>query len=213
MNIITVIDYDCGNLFSVSRAIEKAGARVNLTRDADIIANAERVILPGVGAFGAARKALDVCGLIDPIRRFAATGRPFLGICLGMQLLFDSSEEFGAHKGLGLIQGSVRAIPRQRDDGGIRRIPNIGWCPINQPSAARWQGSILDRSTDAKYMYFVHSFVGVPSDRKDILATVEYDGAELCAAVSRDNVTGLQFHPEKSGADGLALIETFVNGG
>ena len=211
MTDVTVIDYDCGNLFSVSRAIEISGRSFELTSDPEKIANADRLILPGVGAFGSARATLDARGLVAPIHAFVKTGRPFLGICLGMQLLFDSSEEFGAHDGLGLIPGKVAAIPSLRDDGTHRRIPNIGWCPITPPSTARWQSTMLRDLTPGAYMYFVHSFVGVPSAPDDILAVASYDSLELCAAVSHDNVTGVQFHPEKSAAEGLALINTFVH--
>lgn len=211
MTDVTVIDYDCGNLFSVCRAIEISGRSFELTSDPEKIANADRLILPGVGAFGSARAALDARDLAAPIHAFVKTGNPFLGICLGMQLLFDSSEEFGTHEGLGLIAGKVSAIPSLRDDGTHRRIPNIGWCPITPPNNDRWQSTMMrDLAPDA-YMYFVHSFVGVPSASDDTLAVVRYDGLELCAAVSHENVTGVQFHPEKSATEGLALINTFVH--
>ena len=211
MTDVTIIDYDCGNLFSVSRAVEISNRSFELTSDPEKIARAERLILPGVGAFGSARAALDMRGLVAPIHAFVKTGRPFLGICLGMQLLFDSSEEFGAYQGLGLIPGKVAAITSERNDGTHRRIPNIGWCPITPPSGDRWQSTMLRDLAPGAFMYFVHSFVGVPSAPVDILAVAEYDGLELCAAVSNDNVTGVQFHPEKSAAEGLALINTFVH--
>ena len=211
MTDVTVIDYDCGNLFSVSRAIEISGRSFELTSDPDKIANADRLILPGVGAFGSARAALDQRGLDAPIHAFVKTGKPFLGICLGMQLLFDSSEEFGAHDGLGLIPGKVASIPSLREDGTHRRIPNIGWCPITPPSTSRWQSTMLHDLAPGAYMYFVHSFVGMPSTPDDALAVAQYDGLELCAAVSHENVTGVQFHPEKSATKGLALLNTFVH--
>ena len=211
MTDVTIIDYDCGNLFSVSRAIEISGRSFELTSDPDKIANADRLILPGVGAFGSARVALDHRGLDAPIHAFVKTGKPFLGICLGMQLLFDSSEEFGAHEGLGLIAGKVAAIPSMRDDGTHRRIPNIGWCPITPPSADRWKATMLRDLAPSAYMYFVHSFAGVPSASISTLAVAQYDGLEICAAVSHENVTGVQFHPEKSATEGLALINTFVH--
>ena len=211
MTDVTIIDYDCGNLFSVSRAIEISGRSFELTSDPDKIAKADRLILPGVGAFGSARAALDRRGLDAPIHAFVKAGNPFLGICLGMQLLFDSSEEFGAHEGLGLIAGKVAAIPSMRDDGTHRRIPNIGWCPITPPSADRWKATMLRDLAPGAYMYFVHSFAGVPSASLSTLAVAQYDGLELCAAVSHENITGVQFHPEKSATEGLALINTFVH--
>jgi glutamine amidotransferase len=210
MSDVTIIDYDCGNLFSVSRAIEISGQSFELTSDPEKIASADRLILPGVGAFGSARGALDELGLVAPINSFVKTGKPLLGICLGMQLLFDSSEEFGFHRGLGLIPGKVIAIPKGRDDGTHRRIPNIGWCSIIQPRSDSWETTVLHDTVPGAYMYFVHSYVGLPNNADDILAFTQYDGLELCAAVSHENVTGVQFHPEKSAAIGLALINTFV---
>ena len=208
MTDVTVIDYDCGNLFSVCRAIEMSGRSFELTSDPEKITTADRLILPGVGAFGSARAALDKRGLIAPIHAFVKTGKPFLGICLGMQLLFDSSEEFGAHEGLGLIPGKVAAIPSRRDDGTHRRIPNIGWCPITPPSVNRWQSTVLRDTDPGAYMYFVHSFVGMPDDQGDILAVAQYDGLELCAAVSRDNVIGVQFHPPRAVAQKVCPVKT-----
>jgi glutamine amidotransferase len=210
MSSVTIIDYDCGNLFSVSRAIELSGKSFELTSDPDKIAFADRLILPGVGAFGSACKALEDRGIIESIHSFVKTGKPFLGICLGMQLLFDSSEEFGSHLGLGLIPGKVTAIPSTRVDGLHRRIPNIGWCSLNKPRSNSWESTVLRNILPRSYMYFVHSYVGVPKDNGDVLAYAEYDGLEICAAVSRENVTGVQFHPEKSAADGLSLINNFV---
>lgn len=212
MTDVTVIDYDCGNLFSVSRAIEISGKSFELTSKPEKIACADRLLLPGVGAFGSARSALDERGLIDPIYDFVKTGRPFLGICLGMQLLFDSSEEFGENEGLGLISGKVANISSYHKDGQRRRIPNIGWRPIKPPSPDRWKSTILSNTLPNSYMYFVHSFAGVPNFSDDILAVTQYDGIELCAAVSRDNITGVQFHPEKSAEDGLSLISAFAHG-
>ena len=213
MTDVTVIDYDCGNLFSVCRAIEVFERSYELTCDPDKIAKADRLILPGVGAFGSARVALDRLGLVEAIYAFVKTGRPFLGICLGMQLLFDTSEEFGEHDGLGLIAGKVTAIPPLREDGKRRCIPNIGWYPITPPHITRWQATLLRDTAPGEYMCFVHSFVGSPSASNDILAVAEYDGLEFCAAVSHDNITGIQFHPEKSGTEGLSLINTFFQDG
>ena len=184
--------------------------RVEVTSDPAVILAADRVVLPGVGAIRDCVSELRQLGL-DQVVRDVVKEKPLLGICVGMQMLFESSEEFGTHAGLGLISGKVTAIPSMRDDGTHRRIPNIGWCPITPPTADRWKATMLRDLAPGAYMYFVHSFAGVPSASDNTLAVTQYDGLELCAAVSHANVTGVQFHPEKSATEGLALINTFVH--
>ncbi|CCQ75506.1 imidazole glycerol phosphate synthase subunit HisH [Magnetospira sp. QH-2] len=210
MSSVTVVDYDCGNLLSVAQAFEHCGASVNIARDAEDIARAERLVLPGVGAFATAMNRLGDRDLVAPLRAYAATGRPFLGICLGMQLLFESSLEFGHHDGLALIPGQVVPIPHEKEDGSRRKIPHIGWAALQKPSPDRWQGSVLAGLTEGTALYFVHSFVGYPKIDEHRLADVEYEGARLSAAVRRDNVVGTQFHPEKSGPEGLSLLRRFL---
>jgi glutamine amidotransferase len=205
--VVTVVDYGVGNLFSIARSIEKAGGEARLSADPDEVAGAERLLLPGVGAFGACAAQLASAGMAGPVKAFAATGRPFLGICVGMQLLFDRSFEFGEHAGLGLIPGSVEAIP---SDG--RKVPHIGWNAL-LPSQVRggWAGTIFEalRPGEAS-AYFVHSFAGHAADPADVLSVVDYAGAEVCAAVQRGNICGVQFHPEKSGPVGLALLDAYL---
>lgn len=205
--VVTVVDYGVGNLFSIARSIEKAGGEARLSTDPEEVAQAERLLLPGVGAFGACAAQLASAGMAEPVKAFAATGRPFLGICVGMQLLFDYSVEFGRHEGLGLIPGSVEAIPA---DG--RKVPHIGWNALRLgPARNGWQGSIFEPlRPDAASAYFVHSFAGHAASPADVLSVVDYEGVQVCAAVQRDNVTGVQFHPEKSGPVGLALLESYL---
>ncbi|GAB6052570.1 imidazole glycerol phosphate synthase subunit HisH [Magnetospira thiophila] len=210
MKQVSIVDYDCGNLRSVAQAFEHCGARVSLAQDAADIAAAERLVLPGVGAFATAMNRLAERDLVGALQDFAATGRPFMGICLGMQLLFESSQEFGRHPGLGLIPGHVVPIARRQDNGERRKIPHIGWAGLRSARADGWSGSLLEGLAEGSAMYFVHSFVGNPADPAHRLADVDYDGALLSAAVSRDNVTGTQFHPEKSGPLGLRILRRFI---
>lgn len=211
MSVVHVVDYGIGNLYSVARAIEKAGGEARLSSDATELRNADRILLPGVGAFSACATALHARGLADPMREFAATGRPFLGICVGMQLLFDYSLEFGRHEGLGLIPGHVAAIPAS-DDGGTRKVPHIGWSPLLIPEGRNgWAGTLLEGAEPGvSSAYFVHSFNCVPTDPGPRLAEADYAGFRVCAAVEKDNVTAFQCHPEKSAEVGLRIVERFL---
>lgn len=208
---VTVVDYGSGNVLSVSRALAQAGGRVELTGDPERIAGAERLFLPGVGAYAAARQLLEEHGLIEPILRFAESGRPFLGICVGMQLMMDESEEFGRHSGFGLIAGRVAAIPATGTDGRPHPVPHIGWSPL-RPGERSWRRGLLDGLEADDAVYFVHSFAAQPTRPSDLLATCDYDGRTITAAVARENMVGFQFHPEKSGAVGLRILKRFVNG-
>lgn len=211
---VVVVDYGMGNVLSVCRAIEQCGGTAKMTRSTQDIATAERLVLPGVGAFGDCMQALSDLALVDPITAFVATGRPFLGICVGMQILLDYGEEFGGAPGLGLIPGRVVQIATDMSEGGTRKIPHIGWTSIDVPADAgvdRWQGSLFANTPHKTPFYFVHSFTARPQDRAHTLAVADYQGAEITAAVRRDNITGVQFHPEKSGPAGLGLIEGFVS--
>jgi len=202
-----------GNVLSVRRALEHCGADAVLTDRPESVAEADRLLLPGVGAFADCMTALRNRGLIEPIRAFVKTGRSFLGICVGMQILLEVGEEFGEHPGLGFIPGRVTKIDTTAGHGGFRKIPHIGWTPITTPAAANddhWNGTILAKTAPRTPFYFVHSFTAAPANPEHLLASVDYAGAALVAAVRRDNITGVQFHPEKSGPAGLALIERFV---
>src|SRR5690606_25364420 len=198
MRRVHVIDYGVGNLYSVSRAVEKAGGEVVLTDDASQIASADRVILPGVGAFRDGMAGLARRGLDEAVLAFAATGRPLLGICLGMQMLARESVEFGTHRGLGLIPGRVVPIPRLGADGTPHKIPFIGWVALKPRHPEGFSGTPLAGIANDP-VYLVHSFHVEPDDQAHLLAAYDYDGVPVTAAVARGNIFGCQFHPEKSG--------------
>jgi len=205
----TVIDYGSGNIFSISHALEHSGATIELTADPKRLAEAERLVLPGVGAFGKAMEQLRACNFIEPILRFVETGRPFLGICVGMQVMMDYGEEFGRQDGLGLVAGHVSAIPPTDADGAPHPVPHIGWNALDA-TEQDWQGTILDRVGPETAVYFVHSFAAVPDSQGHILATCDYGSRPVTAAITKDNMVGTQFHPEKSGPAGLRILENFI---
>lgn len=209
---VTVVNYEAGNLMSVSRAIEHCGARAILTSDPEEIKSATRLVLPGVGAFEAGMAGLAKRGLIEPIRHFARSGRPTLGICLGMQMLLDYSEEFGRHEGLGLIPGHVSMIPCVDSTGHLRKIPHIGWNRLLKPHASTpWSGTILNSFSGGEAVYFVHSFTAVPNSDRHRLADAVYQGTSISAVIRDGNLYGCQFHPEKSGNAGLQIIANFLS--
>jgi len=213
-NSVAVIDYGIGNVFSVCNALKQAGCEPNLTRSASDILAADKVILPGVGAFGRAVDALRDLGLDETLRRYAETGRPFLGICIGMQLLMDGSSEFGESTGLGFIPGRVDRIPGTAKDGAPLRVPHISWGevgPAKFVSEEDWNKTPLANGGENDTFYFVHSFHCTPSDPTHRLASVDYGGNSITAAVKRDNLMGVQFHPERSGPGGLRFLERFIN--
>lgn len=210
MSTVTIIDYGIGNLLSVARAFEHCGASVFLTDDPSKIKCADYLVLPGVGAFADGMAGLTERGLVDPIKAFAAKERPFLGICLGMQMMLDESEEFGANRGLGLIPGKVVAIPAVGSDGTAHKIPHIGWNEIYAPTGIQWKGTILDNMRDATPFYFVHSFTVVPAHQEHRLADCCYNGQLIAASIKNENIYGCQFHPEKSGISGLEIINGFL---
>ncbi len=209
---VTVVDYGIGNLYSVQRALEVSGAEAILASDPAEIDAAERLILPGVGAFADGMAGLRSRGLVEPLRRYAASGKALLGICLGMQMLAEVSEEFGEHEGLGILPGRVVAIPAHAADGSPLRRPHIGWSAIAPPPGQDWDGSCLEDIRAGDSVYLVHSFHLVPSDPAHMLAQCDYGGNRLTAAVRRGNVVGCQFHPEKSGVVGLSVIRRFIDG-
>lgn len=199
-----IIDYGVGNLFSLRCSLEYIGERAAVTRDAETVYRADRVILPGVGAFGDAARKLRESGMTDVVLSHASEGKPLLGICLGMQLLFDRSFEYGEHQGLGLIPGDVLPIEPVIPKG--YKIPHIGWNALKFPKE-RSRTPIFKYINAGDCVYFVHSFHGA-SAPEDTIATAEY-GGELTAAVARGNVYGAQFHPEKSGEVGLGILKAF----
>lgn len=199
--MIAVIDYDAGNLRSVEKALAYLGEEAVITRDKKAILGADKVILPGVGAFGDAMERLKQYDLIDTIRQTAARGTPFLGICLGLQLLFESSEESPGVEGLGILPGRILKIP---DSPGLK-IPHMGWNSLDiTPGAALFRG--LDQGS---YVYFVHSYY-LKAGSEDIVAASTFYSTRIHCAVERGNVFGCQFHPEKSGQAGLKILKNFI---
>lgn len=207
---ITVIDYGVGNLLSVQRGLEYCGAQVVLTSDPEAVVAASRVVLPGVGAFANAMQALHERKLVPAIQELAKRGTPLLGICLGMQLLLDESEEFGLTPGLGLIPGRVMPVPTRTTEGETQKIPHIGWNGLQYAEARQdWQDTLLQENTPGEAVYFVHSFMAVPADAADRVADCLYGGNRVAAAIARDRIAGCQFHPEKSGEVGLKILRKF----
>jgi glutamine amidotransferase len=203
--VIAVLDYGIGNLRSAEKALEKVGGDAHLTRDPKFVASADAVVLPGVGAFGACMDALRGAGLEEVVYDAVDSGKPFLGICVGMQMLFSSSEEDLDARGLDLISGTVKWIPP-----GVKR-PQMQWNKLvfTQRDDPMFDGELLRDAEDGSWVYFVHSLHGVPMDPSLVAATCDYGGT-LNAALRQENVFATQFHPEKSGASGLALLENFV---
>ena len=200
--MIAIIDYGVGNLFSLKSSLAMIGAQAIVTGDADVLLSADRLILPGVGAFGDARQKLAQTGLDAALCAEAARGKPVLGICLGMQMLFDRSLEYGEHKGLGLIPGEVVPMAGRLPEG--LKIPHIGW---NALAIRKPDHPLMKYTESGDCVYFVHSFYA--SDCADsVIATAEY-GIDVTAAVAKGNVMGCQFHPEKSGTVGLGILKAF----
>jgi glutamine amidotransferase len=199
--MIAIVNYGMGNLRSAQMALEHVGADVEVTSDAERIARADGVVLPGVGAFPRAMQELERRGLAEPVREYSAGTGPVLGICLGMQLLFDSSTEMGGAEGLGILEGEVREL----ETGGLK-VPQIGWNDVAWNADAPLTAGLPERTP----MYHVHSFAPRPADESVVIGTATY-GSEFVTAVAReDNVFGVQFHPEKSSTHGLALLRNFV---
>lgn len=202
--MVAIVDYGVGNLFSLKSSLEHIGMETVVSGDAQVLRDARHILLPGVGAFGDAAAKLAATGLDQVVCREAAKGKPILGICLGMQLLFEKSYEYGEHRGLGLVPGSVKPIADVIGPG--LKIPHIGWNGLHFP-AGREKSPIFRYTEENECVYFVHSFYGTGCG-DSLTATAEY-GAELTAAVQNGNVFGTQFHPEKSGPVGLRILKAF----
>ncbi len=208
---IAIIDYGAGNLYSVRRALEVSGAEeVVLSSDPLTISQADGLVLPGVGAFADGMRGLKDRRLIEPIIDYSHTGRPLLGICLGMQMLASVSEEFGCYRGLDLIPGEVVSIPSRSTDDQVLKVPFIGWSAISPSRANAYDGSVLQAHRSGGSVYLVHSFQVQPSNPEHLLATYCFGGHSITAAIRCRNVTGLQFHPERSGQVGLQIMEKFI---
>jgi glutamine amidotransferase len=206
---VAVVDYDAGNLFSVEHACKSVGMAPVIISRPEEIRQADALILPGVGAFGDAMNNLRRLDLVRPLKDFIASGKPFMGICLGMQLLFSRSEEFGDHEGLNLIDGDVVKFPTVNGQGQRNKIPQIGWNRITSPSKSGepWHETPLEPIADGEFMYFIHSFYAKPRNPEYVLALTDYGGIRYCSAVMKDNIFATQFHPEKSAAEGIKIYQ------
>lgn len=211
MSSVSIVDYGVGNLLSVARAFQYFDASVNLVSTPEEIMSADWLVLPGVGAFEDGMKGLTTLNFIEPIKQFARSGKPFLGICLGMQMMLSRSTEFGQHEGLDLIAGEVVSVPSHGVDGQLHKIPHIGWNELVSTSEGEdWCHTILKNIPLNSSVYFVHSFMAMPSNPKKRLADTLYDGQAISAVIKDENMYGCQFHPEKSGEVGLSIIQQFL---
>ncbi len=201
--VLCILDYGMGNVKSIAGALRARGAEVRLSAQRDEVLTSQGLVLPGVGAFGSAMQRIREQGLDGLIHEYIASGRPLLGICLGMQLLFEHSSEFGEHTGLGVISGTVLRLGA--GDASIK-LPHVGWSPLN----IQREDPLLTGVDEGDDMYFVHSYAVVPSDESTIITTTGYSGVEFVSTVRRGRVYGCQYHPEKSARSGLVIIDNFV---
>jgi imidazole glycerol-phosphate synthase subunit HisH len=211
---IVIIDYQLSNLFSVKNACASVGFQASISSDKTEILDADAAILPGVGAFADAMLNLNKLNLINPIKEFINSGRKFMGICLGLQLLFSVSEEFGEHKGLDIIKGKVvRFSNFSVGDEKKTRVPNIGWNRIFKANKKIniWKQTPLKNLKEGEFMYFVHSYYVVPEDNTDILSITTYGNIKYCSSIFRDNLFAVQFHPEKSGIEGIKIYKDWIS--
>jgi glutamine amidotransferase len=207
---VIIIDYESSNLFSVQQACRHVGVEAQISRNREDILGADGVILPGVGAFGDAMNNLTRLDLVEPIRDVIRAGVPFMGVCLGMQLLFTESEEFGNNKGLNIIEGRIRRFPTSSSSKERIRIPQISWNRIHEPVPDRWKQTPLSGLAEGEFMYFVHSYYADPDDKAHVLSSTNYDGITYCSSVQKTNVFATQFHPEKSAATGLLIYKNWA---
>ena len=207
---VAIVDYGMGNLFSVQRACEQVGLQAAITASPDEVFAADAAILPGVGAFGDAMAELTRLGLADAVKTLVAAGKPFMGICLGMQLVMTESVEFGRHKGLGLVEGDVVRFESPRRGTQVLKVPEVGWNRIAPAPGVSWDGSCLEGLPDGAFMYFVHSFYAKPADPSVVLSVSRYGHLEFCSSLRRGNLFACQFHPERSGPQGLHIYRAFA---
>jgi glutamine amidotransferase len=218
---VTIINYGLSNLLSISRATLNLGYEPIVTSDPDDVARADILILPGVGAFKDGMDGLSRLGLVGPILKKADSGCPILAICLGMQMLFDESDEFGIHKGLGLVSGRVERIPDSNVRNERQRVPHVSWNGLYPPDVASgvcseygessFDSTLLRDTKPGDEAYFIHSFEAKPVDDKHVAAVTYYGGRRICAVANNGNVFGTQFHPEKSGTVGLNMLKNFLS--
>ena len=204
--MIAIVDYGVGNLYSVEKAFARFSSDVVLTHEAEIIDKADKVVLPGVGAFGDCMKNFKASGLVDAVLRAVKSGKPVMGICVGLQIMFEGSDESPGVAGLGIFKGRVRKI-----NAPELKIPHMGWNSLTVNENASINIDLFKNIRENPYVYFVHSYYAVPEDKSVITAKTVY-GEEITAAVGKDNVIATQFHPEKSGDIGLSIIKNFVEG-
>ena len=207
---VVVIDFGAGNMLSLLQALERFGVKVAMAESPRALKNADKIIIPGVGAFPRAMRELHSLGLIEPLRWAASKGTPILGICLGMQLLFSESEEFGVSKGLGIIPGRVVPIPQKTPTGLPIKLPSMGWNNLIPGIGKSWEEPLLKKISNKDSMYFIHSFMAEPENQSSRLADYIYWGHRIAAIVCQEAVVGCQFHPEKSGVAGLKILQTFL---
>lgn len=207
---IVIIDYQLGNLFSVKQACEYLGHSATISTKPEDVLAADYAILPGVGAFADAMDNLNQFGLTDAIHEFVKKGKPLMGVCLGLQLLLDTSDEFGTTKGLNLLKGSVKKFPVQVIEGHSYKVPQIQWNTIQEPGGDKWQNTPLQCCKSGDFVYFVHSFYAEPEEKKYVLSTTSYGELEYCSSVIKDNVFATQFHPEKSGVYGVNIYKEWL---
>ena len=207
--MISIVDYGLANLHSVGKAVEFLGSEFRIIDSPEQISSAEKIILPGVGSFGKAMSNLEKKGIDEALRAFAETGRPFLGICLGMQLLLESSQESRGVRGLGVIKGEIKRF-NDACFPVVEKIPNINWMNVDLSENGNREKSCFSRIAKDDFFYFVHSYVAAPEDPGNVLATAKYGEARFVAAIGDSNVVGTQFHPEKSGEAGLKILDDFL---
>jgi glutamine amidotransferase len=202
---VSLLDYGVGNLFNLRRAFEHLGCECTLITDIDAIRSAARLVIPGVGAFGEGIANIEKLGVVSAVREYARSGKPLMGICLGMQLLFDESEELGRWKGLEIIPGSVTRFAQ-----GSWKLPHIAWNSLEHAAHDSWSGTVLDGVPEGALMYFNHSYFVTPVDSRVGLASTQYAGIRFVSVARKDNVSACQFHPERSGEWGLKLLSNFA---
>ena len=207
---VAIVDYGMGNLFSVAQACREVGLDAFITPDAEAVVSADAAILPGVGAFGNAMTVLHSLGMVDALREVAAGGKPVLGICLGLQLLMERSYEFGEHEGLGLIPGDVVRFDEPREGERVLKVPQVGWNRVIESRPGAWEGTPFEAVDSGVYQYFVHSYYVRPSSGECALAHTTYGDVTFCSAARVDNVVACQFHPERSGAQGMRIYERYA---
>lgn len=211
MKKVVIIDYQLGNLFSVHQACKFLGFDAVVSSKPSDLVNADYAILPGVGAFADAMQNLCDSGMQDAILKYVHSGKPLMGVCLGLQLLLSESEEFEKTKGLDIIPGRVVRFNSVDENNNLVKVPQIQWNQIFEPQAGKWINSPLQSCKSSDFMYFVHSYYAVPSNISDVLAVSEYGGTTYCSSLMRDNVFATQFHPEKSGAHGIQIYKDWFD--